>query len=333
MPGIQWILVSLLTLYFDFYKVLTTSHRVSIEPCEPSVLSEMQMPILNQWKDGLLEVDDENILEDRVLPQPKHRTTLATGLKALTRLYEIASETMRLGHAIESERALGSLNPTSTSTRSPSDRQKILDRLREGFERQKHALDNMPPEFDEWTSTGNNTAHHLNRGEQADPITIRQFEILRANIRVTHLWLQSVIFEDIVSLATDGIINVKDNKDRTPGAQTQKPSDITLRGLWDDRENICRQLLQVLYNISHENLEPNGASLVHKIRVVAATLIDCPFELQGSIARQAHSYIQAFANVLSTLDPADDGAYARDVWTNLDQHKRLSVSDFAYSPR
>ncbi|KAL1890752.1 hypothetical protein Sste5346_008077 [Sporothrix stenoceras] len=196
----------------------------------------------------------------------------------------------------------------SPTPASPAAKQQHLELLKAGFEKQKHALDDVPKEFDEWTIGGGTQGQR-----DTDPVVARQFEIMRANIRVTHLWLQSLIFEDIVSLSTEG---------------EQEPSS-NLRNLWDDRENICRQLLHVLYNISHDNLAPNGSSLVHKIRVVAATLVDCPFEFQGSIGRQAYSYIQAFASLLSTLDGANDTAHSLNVWTNLDQYKRCAVPDFS----
>lgn len=281
------------------------------------------MSNLNYMKDNLLEVDDENILADEVLPQPEDQTSLTTGLKVLSRLYDLALETRQLGRAMEALQAQNA---------EPLAKEKHLELLKTGFEKQKHALDNVPEEFDEWTINGCQ--------QKTDPIAARQFEIMRANIRVTHLWLQSLIFEDIVSLSTETTMS------ETAGTD----GSASLRSLWDDRENICRQLLHVLYNISHDNLEPNGASLVsfqypyifgiicllvvqvHKIRVVAATLVDCPFGLPGSISRQAHSYIKAFAKILSTLDGTRDTAYSLDVWTTLDQHKRRAVTDFFSDP-
>ncbi|KAL1905657.1 hypothetical protein Sste5344_008595 [Sporothrix stenoceras] len=262
-------------------------YLVELDPFEPPFVNELQMHKLTYWKETLLEVDDECIITDGVLPNEysvdERHTSLTTGLKILTHLYDLAWETRQLSRRLE---VFDSPTPAS-----PAAKQQHLELLKAGFEKQKHALDDVPKEFDEWTIGGGTQGQR-----DTDPVVARQFEIMRANIRVTHLWLQSLIFEDIVSLSTEG---------------EQEPSS-NLRNLWDDRENICRQLLHV-----------------HKIRVVAATLVDCPFEFQGSIGRQAYSYIQAFASLLSTLDGANDTAHSLNVWTNLDQYKRCAVPDFS----
>lgn len=271
----------------------------------------------NYVDDGPVEVNDENILPDKILPQAENCTSLTAGLNVLVRLYHIALETRQLSQSFAECKDQGSF--------SQSDQQH-LDLLKTSFYKQKHALDVVPEEFKDWDVQ---KKEHV-----SDPLAARQFEIMRANIRVTHLWLQSLVFEDIVSLSTDPA------KSRSFGSMAD------LETLWGERESICRELLLVLYNISHANLEPNGASLVscalfrsfksplshpslfrqvHKIRVVAATLIDCPFEMQGSIARQAYSYIKAFASVLASLD---GNVAVWESWSSLDRHERRPVSEF-----
>lgn len=196
------------------------------------------MPSLDYWKQSLLELDDEYIFVDDILPKEDQKTSLATGLKVLTHLYDLAWETRQLCRDMQ---VADSGTPASFTAQK-----RYLDLLKAGFEKQKHALDNVPKEFDEWTISGS-------QPQETDPVLARQFEIMRANIRVTHLWLQSLIFEDIVSLSTKGMLSPRDQVSE---------ATVNLRSLWNDRENICRQLPHVLYNISHDNLAPNGSSLV-----------------------------------------------------------------------
>lgn len=39
-----------------------------------------------------------------------------------------------------------------------------------------------------------------------------------------------------------------------------------------------------------------------KVREVAATLLGCPVEQQGALARRAQSYLNSFVEILSRLD-------------------------------
>lgn len=79
-----------------------------------------------------------------------------------------------------------------------------------------------------------------------------QHEIMRANIHVTHLWLQSLLLEQVDAVVQENVVN-------DPSAGDVSAS---LRANWAEREDICRQMLHLLHSIPHAYLEPNGLYLV-----------------------------------------------------------------------
>ncbi|KAI9728892.1 MAG: hypothetical protein M1834_007150 [Cirrosporium novae-zelandiae] len=136
-----------------------------------------------------------------------------------------------------------------------------------------------------------------------------QFESMRINIHVTHLWLQSVLFEQVNTLESavdpDGapLTNTPSTAITTTSSASQ--SEEKIQALWNEREDICRQLLHILHDAPHVYLEPNGNHLTHKIRDVAATLLACPYGPDSKEARRANEYMRAFAGVLSRLDGSE----------------------------
>lgn len=142
--------------------------------------------------------------------------------------------------------------------------------LRDRLNRLKYMLDCIPQELRQW-GTGEG-----------------KFACMRANLHVTHLWLQSILL--------DQVENVE----------------------WAEREDIARQLLHVLHGIPQESLEPNGLHLVsfpnvaslltpktYKVRDVAVSLLACPFEPHEEPARRASEYLREFTNILSRLDGSE----------------------------
>lgn len=82
-----------------------------------------------------------------------------------------------------------------------------------------------------------------------------QHEIMRANIHVTHLWLQSLLLEQVDAVVQENVVN-------DPSAGDASAS---LRANWAEREDICRQMLHLLHSIPHAYLEPNGLYLVSRL--------------------------------------------------------------------
>lgn len=118
----------------------------------------------------------------------------------------------------------------------------IQARLRE----LRYILDDLPIELGPWQS--------LRAPRIYGKLRSSQYENMRANIHVTHVWAQSLLLERLVSLSE-------------ASTQSTSPEDTLEDGpsraaIWDMREDLCRQLLHLLSNVSQQNLEPNGAPLV-----------------------------------------------------------------------
>lgn len=123
-----------------------------------------------------------------------------------------------------------------------------LEHCQDRLQDLKYMLDGCPAELRQWkTYIETEDTSISERREWYNRKA--QFEAMRANIHVTHLWLQSIIYDQIDTLPVVG-------PDREP---TRLPSP---KSFWNDREDICRQLLHVLHNVPEIYLEPNGHHLV-----------------------------------------------------------------------
>ncbi|KAK4113224.1 hypothetical protein N656DRAFT_648583 [Canariomyces notabilis] len=74
-----------------------------------------------------------------------------------------------------------------------------------------------------------------------------------------------------------------------------------------ERELIVQNLLTVLTTISQRNLEPNGGSLINKIRQVASTLVNDAPERKGPVAVKAEEGLRLFVDVLMRLERSGTG--------------------------
>lgn len=83
-----------------------------------------------------------------------------------------------------------------------------------------------------------------------------QLEIMRANIHVTHLWLQSLLLEQVDVVVQESVVG--------GAGGTAGPEEVSasLKANWAEREDICRQMLHLLHSIPYVYLEPNGLYLV-----------------------------------------------------------------------
>ena len=146
---------------------------------------------------------------------------------------------------------------------------------------------------------------------------MQQFDIARATLHITSLYLQSTLVENLFnsqppprleSISSTGSPTIRPGllplgymQEYIPTA----PPEVTIqRELWSLREDIAQNLLDILDHTPTETLERNGFSLVLQIRKVAATLLDhgddpqTPDLTEGRVA----SYIHRFAEILANLD-------------------------------
>ena len=183
-----------------------------------------------------LEVDDEMILENGTTTQPTTGLSLTTGFIVHSRIFWAAI-----------------MSPLPRD--SPASKQKYcycvrskepllqLAYLKDRLHDLKYMLDDLPRQLRQWAGGDDDDALYGSCPDQAR-IVKAQFASMRANIHVTHLWLQSIIRDQMDALLF--------------GQPTPPDPKLT----WSEREDICRQLLHVLHGIPQIHLEPNGLHLV-----------------------------------------------------------------------
>lgn len=169
--------------------------------------------------------------------------------------------------------------------RSPAER---LARRRDLLQEMRYMLDDAPGPVRQWASSEqhgedetnvpvtpryDNNDEHSVVSSYGSPVAERgravgadntsyskvvqgQHEIMRANIHVTHLWLQSLLLEQVDVIVQEGVIG---NSSVAAGAEEVSAS---LKANWAEREDICRQMLHLLHSIPYVYLEPNGLYLV-----------------------------------------------------------------------
>lgn len=282
-------------------------HQLEVLPILTAVYQPDGLATLD-FEDLLpFEIDDEYITADSYGQQPSSIPSITAGFNANCRIFW-AAVSDATNHVISPQQYRATL---------PLDLQ--LSSLQIRLQSTKQALDTAHPKLTQWSIASPPTPNTA----PEDELREGQWESMRANTHISHLWLQSMLFEHIVAL-TERI------------QQAPSPAGgmaaLTSRTLWNSREDICRSLLLVLYNLNASNLEPNGNVLVHKVRTVATTLLDCPFELQGDVARRANGYIAEFAGVLAGIDRSDDNAGAGErYWSEVDGLGRRALREFAGS--
>ncbi|KAF5589551.1 beta-glucosidase [Fusarium pseudocircinatum] len=196
--------------------------------------------------------------------------------------------------------------------RSPEER---LSKLRDLLDQLRYILDGLPTHMRQWGSGDNYQPFgggERRQGAFTDAnIEHLQNESTRANLHVSHLWLQNFLL-DKMDVALQ---EMKDREGDDSYVTTQ------LKQNWRDREDVARQLLHIIHSIPHAYLEPNGLYLIYKVRSIASSLLNCPFEMDRQLSRRVSEYIQEFTKVLSYLDRSEivntDGLRS---WIDEGQH-------------
>lgn len=180
-----------------------------------------------------IEVDDEYITKESVLPQPDPFLTLSAGFNAGAYLFWIGC-TYQLSNSTKRVLApgLGANVDSNETNQSLHYRIADLQAVSQG----------LVPKLEQWSVKTGLPSSHL------EDIEGSHFESLRANIQVTRLWLQSTLLENLFAIER--------------GERTSSDPIDPEKQYWDQREEICQELLLVLYNVRQYSLEPNGNSLV-----------------------------------------------------------------------
>ncbi|KAH7371454.1 hypothetical protein BKA64DRAFT_327038 [Cadophora sp. MPI-SDFR-AT-0126] len=226
------------------------------------------------------------IHEDFVHPQPEQCLSLTTGFNVASRIFWASLL------PLHSPGSPGRNEQYCNCVRSKKpDLQ--FKHLQERLHDLNYMLDGLPPELRQWAAKRDEEELD-DLDDQQRRILHSQYESMRANIHVSHLWLQSIVADQIDAL-----------RDREPSSSQVDPVDSTARDRWPEREDTCCQLLHILHGIPEIYLEPNGHHLTYKVRDVAVTLLACPFDSQHDVARRALGYLREFTDILSRLDGSE----------------------------
>lgn len=149
-----------------------------------------------------------------------------------------------------------------------------------------------------------------------------QFEIQKANIYVSQLATRSHFVERYLNNRDNYRLHngfssgsaYSDNKDVAAAAAAvhaaAQADDHIDASMKDERELIVANLIVVLTTVQQQNMEPNGASLINKIRQVASTLLNDAPNRKGPVAQKNEEYLARFLGILTRLEktvPANAG--------------------------
>ncbi|CRK22164.1 hypothetical protein HYQ45_005989 [Verticillium longisporum] len=245
-----------------------------------------------------LDTPDENITENAICPPAPDGNAPFTSVTAFIVNTRVFLEALR-----------DSLFNAGCDCGYGRTNEEKLARLKALFQRYKYSLDALLSHMTQW---GPSSIYDSGPSTPANSVSRTQAETTRANIHITHLWLQSFLLDQ-----TDGIVQAMA---AAGGGGDEAWAAHQLASSWAEREDICRQLLHVLHNIDGVHLEPNGNSLTYKIRGVGASLLNCPSLLGEIVSQRAAGYVREFTKVLAFLDLSEimntDGV---DTWIDKDK--------------
>ncbi|TRX87865.1 hypothetical protein FHL15_011254 [Xylaria flabelliformis] len=268
------------------------------------------------------EVDDEYIFSDQILPQPEGTISLITGFNRNIRIYMTMNELIGVemcyginffdwsaqkniisNGLVSAKQAIEDLPPQLQIVKAEPDQN-------DPTELDQAGLRYCPPAFPE-AQPENDVRRAL-----AEPMRRRQLqsEIQKANIHASQLATRSYFVERY--------LNLRDaHPENTQGVKNDRDEMVA-----EERELIVQDLLAVLTSISQRNLEPNGQSMINKIRQVASTLVQAASERKGPVAMKAEEYLHRFIEILVKLERSGAAAVigvATDTMGPQDEEEEL----------
>ena len=260
--------------------------------------------------------DDEQITEADYGTVDPNRSTLTMGFNWRSRLFWAAVSNMPGIHP----RSRNIVHCHCTRLNDPAS---FMEHLRSRLHTLKYILDSAPWYLRQW---GSNADDEVIGGFPLQPdvrernILKSQFATLRADIHITHLWLQSIIMDQIDNfpLSLGSLSSPGSAGPSYPGPESD----------WFVREDISRQLLLLLCSIPEQSLQANGLYLVYKIRDVAVSLLACPFkesdQAAGTVgpATRAKEYLRDFTDKLRQLDKSETiNTISLQTWVDTDRNQ------------
>ncbi|CAH0055428.1 unnamed protein product [Clonostachys solani] len=258
-------------------------------------------------------IDDIYVVANQINDQSEGSVSLLTGFRFGIDIYTTMNGVVSL------ELAYG------MSTLPWSDQRMLL---REGLLAVKSIIGNLPPELqlgapgevDPMEAFEDSTVqyvpplwpnaqppHDIRIAFKTQPHRRRQlqYEIQKANIFVSELATRSYFVELYFDLRD---VHLADHQNTvTPQTQEEKEAEENedkqiFELMSTERELIVQDLLTVLGSISQRNLEPNGGSIINKIRQVASTLLNDAPERKGPFAIKSEEALSQLIGVLIKLE-------------------------------
>lgn len=216
-----------------------------------------------------LEVDDHLITEEEVISQPEDRLSLVAGLNALTAINRTWMDSPTTTPASWLQ-----FHQSNEATPDPGKRMGTcecgrhvslsgpLAVTRERLRRLERCLDDLPPELAAEVLDNTST-----RQPAISALLQSQYDAMRANVHVTHLWAQNHLIELIVALS----------------ANQMSESELLLvkEHCFELQKVVARKLLRFLNTLPKLDLLPNGLVLVSscpatfRSHVVLMYITDC----------------------------------------------------------
>lgn len=270
-------------------------------------------------------IDDIYIVANQINDQSEGSASLLTGFRFGIDIYTTMNGVVSL------ELAYG------MSTLPWAD-QRLL--LRDGLLAVKSIIDDLPPElqlgsndevdpmeaFEDSTMQyvpplwpNSQPPHDLRNTFKTQPHRRRQlqYEIQKANIFVSQLATRSYFVELYFNLRDvhlseqrngNGLGNQQSEEEKAAEENDDKE---VLALMTNERELIVQNLLTVLGSISQRNLEPNGGSIINKIRQVASTLLNDAPERKGPFAVKSEEALSQLIDVLMKLEKTGPAGASR----------------------
>ncbi|RAL00097.1 beta-glucosidase [Aspergillus ibericus CBS 121593] len=251
-----------------------------------------------------LEVDDEMIFEDQVLLPPSPVPCLVTGFILHSRVFWAAVRSPCPEPSAEPCPCVRARNPTLQ-----------VAYLQGRLHSLRFLLEDIPPPLRAWQPLDAEMATHGD-GSGCGADVQSHFASMRANLHVTHLWLQSLLIDQLETAQAH---------EQMQSSVSMPPPQATAdaKALWLQREDLCRQLFYILYSLPQINLEANGLHLAHKVRDIAASLLVCPFHPADPEAKRAAEYLRQSTDILSRLDSSEGMVTIHlQTWVDTDRVKR-----------
>ncbi|KAI4860687.1 hypothetical protein F4820DRAFT_436120 [Hypoxylon rubiginosum] len=294
-----------------------------------------------------VEVDDEYIFPGRILPQPEGTISLITGFNRNIRVYmtmnELVGVDMCYGISFfdwtaQKNILTNGLNSAKQAAEDlPPELQVRADNL-EKLQNHTMGLDDSGLEYYPPTFPAPQPANDVRRVFAEEPMRRRhlQFEIQKANIQMSQLATRSYFVERYLNLREARHANPTFAESAKTEAKDER-DDMMM----DEREVIVQNLVVVLASISQRNMEPNGCSLINKIRQVASTLLNKNGERKGQAAAKAEEYLGGFLSILmklekigaapraDTMTPQDEEEELRN-WSSLKEYQQQFMTSGGY---